>query len=72
MLINGVIGGRRLGKQFPGIGAKRARQSEELVECDALVAGFDIGEGRTAHAAVLGNPLLRQPALVAQSPQASA
>jgi hypothetical protein len=71
-LINGVIGGRLLGKQLPGIGAERARQSQKLVECDALVAGLDIGEGRTAHVAVLRNPLLRQPTLAAQPPQGRA
>lgn len=68
MLINGVIGGWLMGKQFPGIGAKRAREGQELVECDPLVAGFDVGEGRAAHVAVLGNSLLGEPALAAQPP----
>lgn len=72
MLINGVIGGRLLGKQYPRIGAKRACEGQELVECDALVAGFDVGEGRAAHVAVLGNSLLGEPTLAAQPPQGGA
>lgn len=53
-----MIGGLLLGKQFSWIRAEGSRQSEELVERDPLVAGLDVGEGRSAHVAVLGNPLL--------------
>jgi hypothetical protein len=69
LFVHRAIVGRVCWQQVGGVDPKCAGQRQELMECDPLLARFDIGQRRPADAALSGDPLLGSVAFPAESAQ---